>query len=91
MVSLVVSLMVSLVVSLMVIFVMTRMVIAHHFAFPVQVPVVPSNGWCWSHIIFLLLKALSYCETLKNGFLWIVTSFTDTKLVAVQGGEVFKW
>ena len=88
---LIIARMVTLMVTMMVTLIVTRMVIAHHFAFPVQVPVVPSNGWCWSHIIFLLLKVLSYCETLKNGFLWIVTSFTDTKLVAVHGGEVFKW
>ena len=65
MVTTVVTLIMSLVVSLVV----TRMVIAHHFAFPVQVPVVPSNGWRWPHIIILLFKTQFLLSNVKK---WVI-------------------
>ena len=40
--------------------VMMHNIFVHHFAFPIQVTVVPSVGWGGPHIIVLLFKANSY-------------------------------
>ena len=47
---------------IMVLKMMMHNIFVHHFAFPVQVAVVPSISWGRPHIIILLNKANSYWE-----------------------------
>ena len=54
--------MTTMVVKLMMVVTMYN-VFVHHFAFPIQVTVVSSVGWCGPHIIVLLFKPNSNKET----------------------------